>query len=178
MPNSLLTELTPEKARETITEKMRKDLKEAFTRAAEHNDLDTYKDMLKQFQDELIAKQQAAATPKKSKKGKGKASDDDVDMEDVDDTTAEKAKSKKRKAEDDVSVSTTPACLPGTEILTMDLRHHKRPTRLRSQRLSSTPRRPRLPTALPRPKKNLRPKPKSRSRSLLIRRLRVARRPR
>lgn len=118
MPNTLLTELTPEKALQTITDKMRKDLKEAFTRAAEHNDLDTYKDMLKQFQEELIAKQQAAATPKKTKKGKAKASDDDVDMEDVDDATTEKSKTKKRKAEDDVSVSTIPACLPRIEMLT------------------------------------------------------------
>lgn len=117
MPNTLLTELTPEKALETITEKMRKDLKEAFTRASEHNDLDTYKDMLKQFQEEYIAKQQAAATPKKAKKGKAKASDDDVDMEDVDDATTEKSKSKKRKAEDDVNVSTTPTSLPQTKML-------------------------------------------------------------
>ncbi|KAM0492421.1 hypothetical protein ACHAP8_009941 [Fusarium lateritium] len=108
VPNTQLTELTPEKALETITEKMRKDLKEAFTRASEHNDLDTYKDMLKQFQEEYIAKQQAAATPKKAKKGKAKASDEDVDMEDVDDTTTEKSKSKKRKAEDDVSTPQKP----------------------------------------------------------------------
>ncbi|RGP75436.1 pwwp domain-containing 3 [Fusarium longipes] len=108
VPNSQLTELTPEKASAAITEKMRKDLKEAFTRASEHNDLDTYKDMLKQFQEELIAKQQAAATPKKAKKGKGKASDDDVDMEDVDDAATEKSKSKKRKAEDDVSTPQKP----------------------------------------------------------------------
>ncbi|WXC55444.1 hypothetical protein SNK03_001395 [Fusarium graminearum] len=108
VPNTLLTELTPEKALETITEKMRKDLKEAFMRASEHNDLDTYKDMLKQFQEEYIAKQQAAATPKKAKKGKAKASDDDVDMEDVDDATTEKSKSKKRKAEDDVNTPQKP----------------------------------------------------------------------
>ncbi|KAJ4272230.1 hypothetical protein NW762_000941 [Fusarium torreyae] len=103
VPNTSLTELTPEKAQETITEKMRKDLKEAYTLAAEGNSLEHYKDVLKQFQDDLIAKQQAAATPKKPKKGKAKSADDDVDMEDVDVATAEKPKSKKRKAEDDVS---------------------------------------------------------------------------
>ncbi|KAF5023921.1 hypothetical protein F66182_4001 [Fusarium sp. NRRL 66182] len=105
VPNTSLTELTPEKASDTITEKMRKDLREAFLLAVEHNPIDHYKEVLKQFQDDLIAKQQAAATPKKSKKGKAKAADEDVDMEDVDDATADKSKSKKRKAEDDASVS-------------------------------------------------------------------------
>ncbi|WZH39654.1 uncharacterized protein QYS62_000579 [Fusarium acuminatum] len=78
VPNTLLTELPPQKAEETITEKMRKDLKEAFLLAAESNSLEHYKDVLKQFQDELLAKQQAAATPKKSKKGKAKAADEDT----------------------------------------------------------------------------------------------------
>ncbi|KAM5373823.1 hypothetical protein ACJZ2D_006785 [Fusarium nematophilum] len=108
VPNTSLTELTPEKAQNTITEKMRKDLKEAFILAAEDNSVEYYKDMLKQFQEELIAQEEArreaAATPKKSKKGKAKAADDDVDMEDVDDAAQEKSKSsKKRKADDDVS---------------------------------------------------------------------------
>ncbi|KAM5384019.1 hypothetical protein ACJA88_003174 [Fusarium oxysporum] len=107
VPNTGLTELTPEKARETITEKMRKDLKEAFSLAAEHNSIEHYKDVLKQFQDELLAKQQAAATPKKSKKGKAKAADEDVEMEDADDAS-EKSKSKKRKAEDDASTPQRP----------------------------------------------------------------------
>jgi hypothetical protein len=117
VPNTLLTELPPQKAEETITEKMRKDLKEAFLLAAESNSLEHYKDVLKQFQDELLAKQQAAATPKKSKKGKAKAADEDVDMEDIDDATAEKPKAKKRKAEDDVSVSTP------THLLVCDSRY-------------------------------------------------------
>lgn len=106
VPNTSLTELSSSKAEESITEKMRKDLKEAYTLAVEHHPLDYYKDILKQFQEELIAqeeaKKEALATPKKSKKGKGKASDEDVDMEDADDAP-EKSKSKKRKAEDDVS---------------------------------------------------------------------------
>ncbi|KAF5675027.1 PWWP domain-containing protein [Fusarium heterosporum] len=103
VPNAQLTELPPQKAQDSITEKMRKDLKEAFTLAAESNSIDHYKEVLKQFQDEFIAKQQAALTPKKSKKGKAKAADEDVDMEDIDDVTAEKPKAKKRKAEDEAS---------------------------------------------------------------------------
>ncbi|KAM0338933.1 hypothetical protein ACHAPU_011129 [Fusarium lateritium] len=108
VPNAQLTELPSDKARDSITEKMRKDLKEAFTLAAEGNSIDHYKEVLKQFQDELLAKQQAAATPKKSKKGKAKAADEDVDMEDIDDVAAEKPKTKKRKAEDEASTPQRP----------------------------------------------------------------------
>ena len=109
VPNTSLTELTPEKASDSITEKMRKDLREAFELASQNNPIDYYKDVLKQFQEELIAqeeaKKEAAATPKKSKKGKAKAPADDLEMDDVDDDVPEKPKSKKRKAEDDASVS-------------------------------------------------------------------------
>ncbi|KAF5003043.1 hypothetical protein FDECE_10389 [Fusarium decemcellulare] len=105
--NASLTSLSPEKARDTIAEKMRKDLKEAFTLASQDNPVEFYKDILKQFQEELIAqeeaKREAAATPRKSKKGKAKAVENDLDMEDVDDVVQEKTKSKKRKADDDVS---------------------------------------------------------------------------
>lgn len=107
--NKDLTALSPEKAEETVTEKMRKDLKEAFHLAAENNPIDHYKDILKKFQDEMIAqeeaKREAAATPKKTKKGKAKAVEEDENMADVDEIE-EKPKSKKRKAEDAVSVST------------------------------------------------------------------------
>ncbi|KAI8683975.1 PWWP domain-containing protein [Fusarium keratoplasticum] len=107
VPNTSLTELTPEKASDSITEKMRKDLREAFELASQNNPIDYYKDVLKQFQEELIAqeeaKKEAAATPKKSKKGKAKAPADDLEMDDVDDDVPEKPKSKKRKAEDDAS---------------------------------------------------------------------------
>ncbi|KAL7944820.1 hypothetical protein V8C42DRAFT_326009 [Trichoderma barbatum] len=100
--NTALSELTSDKARDTIGDKMRKDLKAAFELAIEQNSIEHYKDILQSFQDELIAqeeaKKEAAATPKKSKKGKAKASDEDedVDMEDVDE--APKPKPKKRKA--------------------------------------------------------------------------------
>ncbi|KAJ4224020.1 hypothetical protein NW759_005689 [Fusarium solani] len=108
VPNTSLTELTPEKASDSITEKMRKDLREAFELASQNNPIDYYKDVLKQFQEELIAqeeaKKEAAATPKKSKKGKAKAAPaDDLEMDDVDDDIPEKPKSKKRKADDDAS---------------------------------------------------------------------------
>ncbi|KAI5466669.1 hypothetical protein BGZ63DRAFT_4417 [Mariannaea sp. PMI_226] len=105
--NTLLTELSPEKAEESITEKMRKDLKEAFQLAAENNPLEHYKEILNKFHEELIAQEEArreaAATPKKSKKGKAKAADEDVDMADADDMDEKPKPSKKRKAEDEVS---------------------------------------------------------------------------
>ncbi|CAM1507190.1 Fc.00g068310.m01.CDS01 [Cosmosporella sp. VM-42] len=110
--NTNLTELSPEKAEETITEKMRKDLREAFLLAAENNPVEHYRDMLKKFQEDQIAQEEAkraaVATPKKSKKGKTKAVEDDLEMADADDSLLpEKPKSsKKRKAEEDVS---TPA---------------------------------------------------------------------
>jgi hypothetical protein len=169
VPNTLLTELPPQKAEETITEKMRKDLKEAFLLAAESNSLEHYKDVLKQFQDELLAKQQAAATPKKSKKGKAKAADEDVDMEDIDDATAEKPKAKKRKAEDDVSVSNPTSWFVVHSIDNWNFRHHSDLIQLRSLRSSLTPQPPRQ-MALPRPRKNLQPKLRSRLRSLPTRR--------
>jgi hypothetical protein len=107
--NTAFSVLTPEKAKDTITEKMRKDLKSAFELAAEHHPLDYYKDILQKFEEELAAsvaaEAAAAATPKKSKKGKSKADDeDDMDIDDIDEG-AKSAKSKKRKAEEDVAVS-------------------------------------------------------------------------
>ncbi|KAL7936831.1 hypothetical protein V8C35DRAFT_277346 [Trichoderma chlorosporum] len=105
--NTALSELTSDKARDTIADKMRKDLKAAFELAIEQNSIEHYKGILQSFQDELIAQEEAkkeAAATKKSKKGKAKASDDeDVDMEDVDE--APKPKPKKRKAaEEEASV--------------------------------------------------------------------------
>jgi hypothetical protein len=110
--NTALTALSPEKAEDTITDKMRKDLKEAFQLAAENNPIEHYKDILKSFQEELIAQEEArreaAATPKKAKKGKAKAVDEDVEMDDfeVEVDVEEKPKSKKRKAEEEVGVRT------------------------------------------------------------------------
>lgn len=99
---------------------MRKDLKAAFELAAEHHAVDHYKEILKSFQEEQVAQEearkQAAATPKKSKKGKAKVADEDEadDVEDAD-VASKSAKSKKRKAEEDASVSSleSPKCLDG-----------------------------------------------------------------
>ncbi|OAA63682.1 pre-mRNA splicing factor [Niveomyces insectorum RCEF 264] len=112
VPNQDMHDLDPEKVLDSVNDKMRKDLQRAHQLAAENNPLSYYKDMLRQFQEELEqaeeAKRQALATPKKS--GSKKASkDEDIDMLDVpeDDDEAEapaaaQKKSKKRKAEDDV----------------------------------------------------------------------------
>ncbi|OAA64847.1 PWWP domain-containing protein [Cordyceps fumosorosea ARSEF 2679] len=108
--NTTLTELTAEKASNSINDKMRKDLREAFELAADQHPVEHYKEVLAKFEEELIAQQkafeeeeaarmEAAATPKKSKKSK-KADDEDVEMADVDSV---KPKSKKRKAEDETS---------------------------------------------------------------------------
>lgn len=91
---------------------MRKDLVLAHQIASENHDLDYYKEVLQQFQEELIEKQKAAeakaaaaATPKKSSKKQAKPSSDieDVEMEDVDDETAptKAKKDKKRKSPED-----------------------------------------------------------------------------
>ncbi|PHH89035.1 hypothetical protein CDD83_6732 [Cordyceps sp. RAO-2017] len=111
--NTALSELTADRARDTITEKMRKDLRAAFELAVEHHPVEHYKQILKNFQEEQIAqeeaKKQAAATPKKPKKGKAKAvdEDEDVDMEDVD-AAPKSAKTKKRKAEDESNAPQRP----------------------------------------------------------------------
>ncbi|PHH60327.1 hypothetical protein CDD81_1853 [Ophiocordyceps australis] len=103
--NTMLSELTAEKAKDSVTDKMRKDLRAAFELAAEHHAVDHYKQILENFEQEQIAqeeaKKQAAATPKKSKKAKTKATedDDDVEMEDAD-APPKSAKSKKRKADE------------------------------------------------------------------------------
>ncbi|KAI9172056.1 Origin recognition complex subunit 3 [Paramyrothecium foliicola] len=100
--NTALSELSSEKAKDTITDKMRKDLRAAFDLAVEHHSLEYYKDILKKFEEDLAEAAAAAATPKKSKKGKSKADDaEDMDVDDADDGA--KPKSKKRKAEDDVA---------------------------------------------------------------------------
>lgn len=93
---------------------MRKDLKAAYELAAEHHPIDHYRGVLKQFEEEQaaieeaarqaeIARLEAAATPKKTKKAKKAADDEDTEMADAD--SAVKPKSKKRKAEEEMSVS-------------------------------------------------------------------------
>ncbi|GAB0135345.1 hypothetical protein EsDP_00003687 [Epichloe bromicola] len=108
--NTNLSELSAEKAKDTINDKMRKDLKAAFELAIKQHPVDYYKDILQSFQDELLAQEEArreaAATPKKGKKNKSKAADeDDTEMVDAD---ALAKKSKKRKAEDEVATPQRP----------------------------------------------------------------------
>lgn len=105
--NKDLVDLDSDKVSGLITPKMRKDLQLAHEIAAEGHDLEYYKDLLQQFQEELIEKQKAAeakaaaaATPKKSKKqAKSSADVEDVEMEDVDDepSTAKAKKSEKKR---------------------------------------------------------------------------------
>ncbi|ATY63480.1 PWWP domain-containing [Cordyceps militaris] len=122
--NTTLTELTAEKAENSINEKMRKDLRLAFEIAVEQNPVEYYKNFLAKIEEERIAenkaleeaeaeeraykeaeaaRKEAAATPKKSKKSK-KAEEDDVEMAD----DSAKPKSKKRKAEEDASTPQRP----------------------------------------------------------------------
>lgn len=134
---------------------MRKDLKEAFQLAAESNPIDHYKDILKSFQDELIAQEEArreaAATPKK-KKGKAKAVDEDVAMPDFEmDDIDEKPKSKKRKADEEAGVRIN--CGRSCDQIAANITTRRLSDRnlLRSPRSSLTRRLPRR-TALPRPR--------------------------
>ncbi|ROW16089.1 hypothetical protein VPNG_01925 [Cytospora leucostoma] len=109
--NKDLIDLDPATVADQATSKMRKDLVLAHQIASEGHDLDYYKEVLQQFQEELIEKQKAAeakaaaaATPKKSKsKAKASSEAEDVEMEDVDEDTAptKAKKDKKRKSPED-----------------------------------------------------------------------------
>lgn len=85
---------------------MRKDLVLAHQLAQEHHDLDYYKGVLQQFQEELIEKQKAAeakaaaSTPRASKKKAKAATDEDLEMEDVDDEASVKKEKKRKNPED------------------------------------------------------------------------------
>lgn len=109
VPNSDLIELDPSTVKDVKIEK-RKDLQAAHELASQSHPLSFYKDLLHQYQEDLIEQEKAkaakAATPSKSKKAKALVDeDDDIDMPDADnvdeDTTPVKEKKpKKRKAED------------------------------------------------------------------------------
>ncbi|PFH60506.1 hypothetical protein XA68_10855 [Ophiocordyceps unilateralis] len=119
--NSTLSALTIDKAKDAVTEKMRKDLRAAYELAAEHNPVEHYKEILQSFQEEQIAQEEArkqTVTLKKAKKGKGKAlDDDDMDM-DMDDAhvVPKSAKSKKRKADDDTNTPQRPESIKKPKI--------------------------------------------------------------
>ncbi|KAI3342792.1 hypothetical protein F4824DRAFT_119928 [Ustulina deusta] len=110
-PNTDLSELDPTTVADIVTAKMRKDLQAAHLLAAEGHDLDYYKNVLREFEEQRLAKAEAKKSKAKTPKKSSKAADDDgdVDMEDVEDeageSTEKKSKSKKRKAEDE---NTTP----------------------------------------------------------------------
>ncbi|KAI0535744.1 hypothetical protein GGR58DRAFT_425723 [Xylaria digitata] len=106
-PNTDLSELDPTTVADTVTSKMRKDLQAAHLLAAEGHDLDYYKNVLREFEEQRLAKAEAKKSKAKTPKKSSKAADDDgdVDMEDAEDEAGEsaekKSKSKKRKAEDE-----------------------------------------------------------------------------
>jgi hypothetical protein len=95
-------------------DKMRKDLVAAHELAAQHHPLSYYKDLLHQFQEELMEQQEQAKAAKAAKTKKPKAAvDDDGDVE-MDDAVEEGSaspkdkKAKKRKAEDTAEVRLGP----------------------------------------------------------------------
>ncbi|KAI0486244.1 hypothetical protein F4859DRAFT_528043 [Xylaria cf. heliscus] len=108
-PNSDLSELDATTVGELVTTKMRKDLQAAHLLAAEGHDLDYYKNVLREFEEQRLAKAEAkkskAKTPKKSTKTVDE--EGDIDMDDIEDEAGEptekKPKTKKRKAEDENS---------------------------------------------------------------------------
>ncbi|KAK6954435.1 hypothetical protein Daesc_004402 [Daldinia eschscholtzii] len=114
--NTDLSELDPTTVASMITTKMRKDLQNAHLLAAEQNSLDYYKNVLREFEEQRLAKLEAkkaksAKTPKKGAKAAEAATaeeDEDIEMPDADEgddaeSVEKKPKSKKRKAEDETS---------------------------------------------------------------------------
>ncbi|KAI0140997.1 hypothetical protein F4776DRAFT_676896 [Hypoxylon sp. NC0597] len=113
--NADLSELDPSTVASMITTKMRKDLQNAHLLAAEQNSLDYYKNVLREFEEQRLAKLEAkkaktSKTPKKGKAAEAAAADEDEDVEMADaeegddvEPVEKKPKSKKRKAEDDAN---------------------------------------------------------------------------
>ncbi|KAI0851395.1 hypothetical protein F5Y00DRAFT_8486 [Daldinia vernicosa] len=114
--NTDLSELDPNTVANLITTKMRKDLQNAHLLAAEQNSLEYYKNVLREFEEQRLAKLEAkkaksVKTPKKGAKAAEAAavdSDNDIEMPDADEgddaePVEKKPKSKKRKAEDETN---------------------------------------------------------------------------
>ncbi|KAI1382161.1 hypothetical protein F4677DRAFT_17165 [Hypoxylon crocopeplum] len=114
--NADLSELDASTVASMITTKMRKDLQNAHLLAAELNSLDYYKNVLREFEEQRLAKLEAkkakaAKTPKKGSKVVEAAAadeDEDVEMADVEEgaepePVEKKPKSKKRKADDETN---------------------------------------------------------------------------
>jgi hypothetical protein len=114
VPNTDLIELDPATVLDVKMDKMRKTLQAAHHLAAEHHPLSYYKELLQNYQEELIEQEKAkaakAATPKGKKSKAASEEDEDVDMEDAPDaeTPAKDKKAKKRKAEDSAEVWFSP----------------------------------------------------------------------
>lgn len=111
MPNSDLIDLDPATVLDVKLDKMRKTLQAAHELAAKHHPLSYYKELLQNFQEDLIQQEKAKAAKAATPKGKkSKAVDDDGDVEmadaaDSDETPAKDKKAKKRKAEESAEVS-------------------------------------------------------------------------
>lgn len=114
VPNTDLIELDPATVLDVKMDKMRKTLQAAHQLASENHPLSYYKEVLQNYQEELIEQEKAkaakAATPKGKKTKAASEEDEDVDMEDAPDaeTPAKDKKAKKRKAEDSAEVSALP----------------------------------------------------------------------
>ncbi|KAI1863836.1 uncharacterized protein JN550_009334 [Neoarthrinium moseri] len=109
--NTDLEDLDPSTVADLAHAKMRKDLAQAHVLAAEQNDIDHYKQVLRDFEEARVADQEAKAArarakkEKHTKKSEPKDEDEDVDMADVPEgDESDTKKSKKRKAEDDAGV--------------------------------------------------------------------------
>jgi len=108
VPNTELIELDPATVLDVKMDKMRKTLQAAHHLAAEHHPLSYYKEVLQNYQEELIEQEKAkaakAATPKGKKSKAVSEDDEDVEMEDAPEADETPAKAKKannkRKAED------------------------------------------------------------------------------
>jgi siderophore synthetase component len=112
VPNTELIDLDPATVLDVKLDKMRKTLQAAHHLAAEQHPLSYYKEVLQNYQEELIQQEKAkaakAATPKGKKSKAVSEEDEDVEMEDAvaegDETPIKDKKAKKRKAEDSAEV--------------------------------------------------------------------------
>lgn len=123
IPNYDLLDLDLDTCADNLPSGMRKDLQQAHQLAAEKHDLEFYKQVLKDFQENQVAEMEAKAAAKLAKtasksKKKAKANTDeeneDVDMVDVggedggeEETSSKPKSSKKRKAGTDADEATS-----------------------------------------------------------------------
>jgi hypothetical protein len=134
-----LTDLDPATVMDNLADKMTKDLRLAYEVASNGHSLEHFKEVLQQFQEDLVAKAEAKAqTPaKKGKKGKAAVEDDeDVEMADAaDEGPAAEKKSKKRKADEETPVS----C-----VIIRNVVLHKHLTRLKAPQRSDSVKKPKI----------------------------------